>query len=67
MSQRLHHEVHPFVLVTEDSGHQMCICGLWDTHHLHQGVSSATCTCLECVVGREGKNAYLSEGRERRR
>ena len=50
----LNHEVHAF---TPPPGSKLCICHLWRKHHLHIGVSSAVCTCMECVESRVGTAA----------
>lgn len=52
---RLEHEVHPYVEVPDpDATYPRCICGLSRMHHLHAGVSSATCTYACCIRVREG-------------
>ncbi|MEU8199509.1 hypothetical protein AB0C10_37570 [Microbispora amethystogenes] len=54
----LEHEIHPYVEVPK-AGYPLCICGLWRTHHRHEGISSAVCTCMSCEVGR---NPALGSG-----
>ena len=58
----LDHEVHPYT--PKPDGGRFCICGLWPKHHLHTGVSSAGCTCLECITSREGASAAWGLSRE---
>lgn len=61
----LNHEVH---LYTPKPDGRFCICGLWEKHHSHVGVSSAVCTCMDCTVSRVGPKAAwgLRDGREGR-
>lgn len=47
----LNHEQHTFAPRPDTT---YCICGLWATHHLHVGVSSADCTCMACTASRDG-------------
>lgn len=51
MTGPLNHERHAF---TPRPDSDYCVCGLWETHHMHSGVSSAECTCMGCVESRDG-------------
>lgn len=47
----LNHVIHPYAQRPDSD--EYCICHLWRTHHLHTGISSATCTCMACVDNRD--------------
>lgn len=52
---RLDHEVHSYVEAPDPCPccPPYCICGLFRMHHMHVGISSAVCTCLECEAARD--------------
>jgi hypothetical protein len=47
----LNHEPHPYT-PKPGSEYDYCICDLSRTHHLHDGISSATCTYTCCLADR---------------
>lgn len=56
----LDQQVHPYVEAPfrEEGTPPWCICGLLPAHHLHVGISSAMCCCMNCIRTRDPGDPY---------